>query len=55
MNYVFGLVMLIFGYHCFTYGISLWKNDKNKLGAVGTIMVATIGTIVPIVALFVKS
>jgi len=40
--------MLCAGYYCLTYGISLWKTEKSKLGAFGVILADVIGTIVPI-------
>lgn len=55
MSYILGLVMLGFGYHTFTYGLSLWKDDKNKLGSISTIAIAIIGTLVPLYVLISKS
>lgn len=47
--------MLGFGYYTFTYGLSLWKDDNNKLGAISTMFVAIIGTAVPLFVLITKS
>lgn len=54
MIYVFSLFMLLAGYYCFTYGISLWRDDHKKLGSVGVILISVFGTIIPIVVMFMK-
>lgn len=54
MIYVFVLFMLACGYYTLTYGISLWRDDGNKLGALGVAMAAMVGTIAPIVVMFIK-
>lgn len=55
MLYIFTLFMLGCGYYTLTYGISLWRDDKNKLGGFGAAAVAILGTVVPIVVLYMKS
>lgn len=54
MLYIFSIFMLLAGYYSLTYGISLWKDDDNKLGGLGAIIIAIIGTIAPIVVMFIK-
>ena len=54
MTYVFAILMLMIGYYTLTFGISLWKNDKNRLGGAGAIIMAVVGTLIPIIVLFVK-
>lgn len=54
MIYIFTLFMLLTGYYALTYGISLWKEDKNKLSGFGAVAIAVIGTIIPIIVLFLK-
>ena len=54
MTYVLIVFMVCCGYYTFTYGLSLWKNQKNKLASVGTIAVAIIGVILPVIVLFMK-
>lgn len=54
MKYLIILFMLCSGYYCLTYGISLWKAEKNKLGGFGAILAAAIGTIVPIIYMLFK-
>lgn len=49
MMYFTFLFMMCAGYYCLTYGISLWKAEKNKLGGFGAILAAIAGTIVPII------
>lgn len=54
MIYFTVLFMMCAGYYCLTYGISLWKVEKNKLGGFGAILAATLGTIVPILYMLLK-
>lgn len=54
MIYIFISFMLLTGYYALTYGISLWKEDENKLGGFGAMAAAVIGTVIPIVVLFIK-
>jgi hypothetical protein len=51
---VLAFLILITGYYTLTYGISLWKDDKNRLGAVGAVLIAIIGTVAPIAFLFIN-
>ncbi len=55
MIYIFMLFMLGSGYYTFTYGISLWRDDKNKLGGFAVAVFAVIGTIIPGIVLFMKN
>jgi hypothetical protein len=54
MVYVVTIVMLFIGYYTFTFGISLWRDDRNKLGGIGAWIMAVVGTLVPIAVLFIK-
>lgn len=54
MVYIVMILMLLIGYYTLTFGISLWRDSNNKLGSVGAIIIAVLGTIVPIVVMFVK-
>lgn len=54
MIYILFLFIIGSNYYTLTYGIYLWKNENNKLGSIGTIAIAIIGTIVPIVVGFIK-
>lgn len=54
MIYILCLFIIGSNYYTLTYGIYLWKNENNKLGSVGTIVIAIIGTIVPILVAFIK-
>lgn len=49
MMYLTFFLMLCGGYYCLTYGINLWKVEKNKLGGFGAILAAAAGTIIPII------
>ena len=55
MIYIFMLFMLGCGYYTFTYGISLWRDDKNKLGSIAVAAFAVVGTIIPGIVLFIKN
>ena len=55
MKYVFTIFMLGCGYYTLTYGVSQWKNEKNKLGGSATIALAVVGTVASIIALFITT
>lgn len=55
MIYLLLVLMAGSGYYTFTYGISLWRDDKNKLGGFAAAALAVVATIVPGVVLFIKS
>ncbi len=54
MMYIFMMFMLACGYYTFTFGVSLWRDDDNRLGAVGAIGAAVVGTVAPIVMMFIR-
>ncbi len=54
MKYFALFFMLCAGYYSMTYGISLWKNERNKLGGFGAILAAATGTIVPVLFILLK-
>ena len=54
IRYAAVLFMLTCGYYTFTYGRSLWKDENNVIGGMGAIIIAEIGTLVPIVYMFIK-
>ncbi len=54
MIYILMFLMLVSGYYTFTFGISQIKK-KNRLGGFSTIAVAVLGTIVPMVILYIKN
>ena len=54
LKYLVALFMLLAGYYSFSYGVFQWKNEKNKLGAFGTILFSVIGTVLPIVYYFIQ-
>lgn len=54
MIHIFTVLMLCAGYYTLTYGLSLWRDDKNKLGGAATIIIAVIGTIAPVVTMYLK-
>jgi len=46
--------ILACGYYTFTYGKSLWVDDRNKLAGFGTVFLALLGTAAPIIFMFMK-
>lgn len=54
MIHVFAFLMLLAGYYTLTYGVSLWKEDNNRLGGFGAIAITIIGTIAPIIVMYIK-
>lgn len=55
MIYIVAIFILCSGYYTMTYGINLWKNEKNKLGGLGAIFLSIVGSVFPIFFLFSKS
>jgi len=54
MIYLLILFFLAVGYYTCSYGAFIIKKEKNILAAVGTIALGIIGTVVPIMVLFMK-
>ncbi len=55
MRYIIlAIIILGVGYHTLTYGLSLWKDDKNKLGSSGAILIAILGTIGSLVFMWIR-
>lgn len=54
MVYLLGVFMLWAGYYGLSYSVSLWRDEKNKLGSMGAAAISVVGTIVPLVVVFMK-
>ncbi len=54
MIYLLAVFMLLAGFYSMTYGISLWKDDKKKLGSIGVIVLSVVGTLLPLAFMFWK-
>jgi hypothetical protein len=54
MIYLLILILIAIGYYTFTYGVFIIRREKNTLAAAGTILLAVVGTLAPIIALFIK-
>jgi hypothetical protein len=54
MMYLFIIFMLCCGYYSFTYGVNLWRKDKNRLGGMAMIILSIIGTLIPAFVMFIK-
>lgn len=46
------IFILISCYYTFTFGKSLWIDDKNKLGGLGAILMAVLSIIGPVIVVF---
>lgn len=55
MLFILSFVILGACYYTLTYGISLWRESSNKLGGFGAIVIAVIGSVAPIIMLFLKA
>lgn len=55
MVYIYSVVMLATGYYSLTYGFSLWKDGSERLAGFGAILIALLGTIIPVVMLIKES
>lgn len=49
------IFILASGYYTFTYGKSLWVDDKNKLGGVGAVLLAVMSIMGSIGLMFIKT
>ncbi len=54
MLYVLALFMLMAGFYSLTYGISLWRDDRKRLGSVGVILISVFGTLIPLAFMFIR-
>lgn len=54
VKYFASIIVLAGGYYTYTYGKSLWSDDKNKLGGFGAILAAVLSTAGPILFLFTR-
>jgi hypothetical protein len=54
MKYLLILFLIAVGYYTFTYGVFIIRKEKNTLAAAGTILLAVIGILAPIIVLFIK-
>jgi len=54
MKYLVMLFMIACNYYTFTYGLYLWKKEKNKTGSVAVIILSLIGAIIPSITLLIK-
>lgn len=54
MKIAASIFILASGYYTFTYGRSLWVDDRNKLGGVGAVLAALLSIIAPILILLIK-
>lgn len=53
MPYLTTLFVICSGYYTLSYGISLWKNPITRLAGAASMAIAVVGTVVPIIVLFI--
>lgn len=46
--------ILAASYYTVTYGVSVWRREKNKPGGVSVILLALLGAALPIALLFIE-
>lgn len=54
MVYLLAFLMLLAGYYTVSYGVTLYKEEDNRLGGAATVVIALLGTITPIIILFMR-
>lgn len=54
IQYAFIVFILAAAYYTFTFGQSLWRDDHNKLGGFGAVLIAVISAAVPFVFLIIQ-
>lgn len=54
MRYILMLFMLGSSYYTLTYGLHIWKKEKNKLGGAAVMCLAVLSTLVPSIVLIKK-
>ena len=55
MVYIITIPILLSGYYTYTYGLTLLREDKNKLGGFAVIIFDILSTIGTITVLFIKN
>jgi len=55
MMYLFMTFMLCCGYYSFTYGVCLWRKERNRLGGSAIILLSVFSTLIPIFVMFLKA
>lgn len=55
MIYILIPFLIGISYYTFSYGIFIQKEEKNKLAATGTILLALLSILAPIIAIVYKS
>ncbi|UWG96218.1 hypothetical protein LPY66_15105 [Dehalobacter sp. DCM] len=53
IQYAFILLILASSYYTFTFGQSLWRDDHNKLGGFGAMLIAFISASLPVFFMFI--
>lgn len=54
MIYIIAIFLLAVTYHTFSYSIHLIKKEKNMLAAIGTMAIAAISLVAPIIMFIYK-
>ena len=54
MIYLVILFILIANYYTLTYGINVWKNEKNTMGGFAIIFLVILSTVAPIIFFIIR-
>lgn len=53
MKIILSLIIIAACYYSFSYGIYLWKIEKEKLAGFGVLLLTFFGTVIPIAAVYI--
>jgi uncharacterized membrane protein len=54
VRYIISLLIIAANYYTFSYGVFMYKNEGNRLGAFGAYAISIIVSIISIIILFVR-
>ncbi|WP_446898574.1 hypothetical protein ACSVC9_01225 [Clostridium sp. LBM24168] len=54
MRYIISFLIIAANYYTFSYGVFMYKNENNRLGAFGAYIISMGVSIISIIILFVK-
>ena len=55
MIYILPILIMASGYYSLSYGISLLRSQNSRLSGFGVILITVIGTVFPIIFVFMKA
>lgn len=54
MKLILSLIIIASCYYSFSYGVYLWKTEKNKIAGFGVLFITLLGVIVPMVNMYIN-